>query len=213
MAAPNTTGSNFLARAYNLRDAEDCKKLYDDWAASYDKDLADPSQDYVAPTLVTRAVVAAGGNMDGHALDAGCGTGLCGIALSQAGAKKIDGVDLSEAMLKVAGKTGVYQNLAPADLSVPLEKPDKEYDVVTCVGTLTKTHVGPVPAIKEFVRVTKNGGIIAATVLDDIWESGGYRAEIDRLIGENAIEVVSKDLADYRKGADVKARILVLRKQ
>ncbi len=44
-------------------------------------------------------------------LDAGCGTGLVGIALKQKGYESVDGFDLSEEMIKVAAATGVYKSL------------------------------------------------------------------------------------------------------
>ena len=63
------------------------------------------------------------------------------------------------------------------------------YDVVVCVGTLTHGHVGPA-AFGEFVRLARPGGTIVATVLDDIWDSGGYRAEVDRLAQMAMVEVL-----------------------
>lgn len=158
--------------------------------------------------------MAAGGNLAGEIFDAGCGTGLSGIALVSVGAKTIDGVDVSTGMLKGAEKTGIYRHLAPADLTKEIpDKKDESYDVVTCVGTLTHGHVGPIPALKEFVRITKKGGVIAATVLDDLWVSAGHEAEVKRLEHEGLVDVLSTEKDDYRKAAGVKARILVMRKR
>ena len=79
----------------------------------------------------------------------------------QAGAKTIDGVDLSPGMLKIAEKAGIYRHLATADLSKKIsDRGDASYDVVTCVGTLTHGHVGPVPALEEFARITRKDGVI-----------------------------------------------------
>ncbi|GAB7358497.1 hypothetical protein MBLNU230_g2561t1 [Neophaeotheca triangularis] len=212
MATP-ATASNAFARIATIKSVDDCKALYDDWAQTYDADLTSDSQNYVAPVRVAQTVASANGNLDGLVLDAGCGTGLSGVALAQAGAKTIHGLDLSPAMLDVAGKTGVYSRLATADLSQPLHAaPDGVYDVVTCVGTLTTAHVGPVPALGEFVRVAKKGGLVVATVLDDVWASGGYEGEVLRLAAGDLAEIISTEIADYRKGAGVRARMIVLRK-
>jgi predicted TPR repeat methyltransferase len=73
------------------------RKIYDDWAASYDKTLE--RWDYRAPAQAAellRAAIPAGSVL----LDAGCGTGLTGLALRAAGfVGPIDGVDLSPASL------------------------------------------------------------------------------------------------------------------
>ena len=126
------------------------------------------------------------------------------------GATTIDGVDLSPGMLERAKATGVYRRLAPADLSRPLPVSADSYDVVVCVGTLTHGHVGPA-AFGEFVRLARPGGTIVATVLDDIWDSGGYRAEVDRLAQMALVGIESADVVDYRKAAEVSARMVVLR--
>lgn len=207
--ATNTGGSPLIERAYSLSDPDEARALYDEWAGTYDDDLASDSQGYVAPAVAADAVASASG-VDGEILDAGCGTGLVGVALAERGARSIDGVDLSPGMLAKAKETGVYRRLAPADLSRPLPVSADSYDVVVCVGTLTHGHVGPA-AFGEFVRLARPGGTIVATVLDDIWDSGGYRAEVDRLAQMAMVELVSTDVVDYRKAAEVSARMVVLR--
>ncbi|MCD2188659.1 class I SAM-dependent DNA methyltransferase [Actinomycetospora soli] len=205
----NTAGSVWLQRAYTLSGPDDARALYDEWAESYDDELTGEAQGYVGPEVAARTVVAEAG-VEGEILDAGCGTGLVGVALAAAGARQIDGVDLSPGMLTRAKATGVYRRLAPADLSRALPSPADAYDVVVCVGTLTHGHVGPA-AFGEFVRLTRPGGTIVATVLDDIWDSGGYRAEVDRLAQMAMVEIVSTEVVDYRRAADVGARMVVLR--
>merc|ERR1711959_792977 len=113
-------------------------------------------------------------------------------------------------MLKVASQTKAYKALDTTDLSKPLDENNESFDVVTCIGTLTHAHVGP-EVLSEFVRVVKKQGWIVATVLDDIWEPIGYRAEVDKLIAEKKVELVSADVGDYRRGAGVRARMVVLK--
>ena len=164
----STGGSPFINRLYGAASSDDCRTIYDEWADSYDAELYGPTQDYVAPNLVAQALLDTKGDLTGKILDAGCGSGLSGVALSQAGASNIDGIDLSPGMLRVAEKKGVYQSLEPTDLSKPISKDDEVYDAVTCVGTLTHGHVGPVPALSEFARVTRKSGVIVATIIDDV---------------------------------------------
>ncbi|PVZ07713.1 class I SAM-dependent DNA methyltransferase [Actinomycetospora cinnamomea] len=206
---PTPTGDNpYLQRAYGLAGPEDARALYDEWARRYDADLADASQDYVAPRLAADTVVRVAGT-DGTVLDAGCGTGLVGAELARRGVAVIDGVDVSPGMLEQARATGAYRSLEPADLTRPLDTPTDAYDVVVCVGTLTHGHVGP-EVLPEFVRITRPGGHVVATVLGDAWDTGGYRAAVDDLVSAGRAELVSADATPYRAGAGVEARMLVL---
>lgn len=204
--------STLLAQARGAHTSEENQRLYLQWAETYNRDVTGSAENYIAPMTLAETALQAGDQAKGTVLDAGCGTGLVGVALAQGGATTIDGLDLSPAMLKVAEKTGVYRDLVVGDLTQKVDIPDNSYDMVTCAGTFTHGHVGPDPALREFVRIVKTGGLIVATILDDIWLSGGFKAEVERLEAEVLVEVVSVELKDYRKGHD-KADVVVLRKR
>lgn len=213
MSASVVAKQQFLGQARASASTEHCMEIYDQWAATYDDEVNNEAQNYVAPTLVAQAALKASKNpYKSLILDAGCGTGLVGVALSLAGATGIDGVDLSPAMLAVAEKTGVYRNIAQVDLMRRIEQVDNTYDIVTCVGTFTSGHVGPDPALREFVRITKGNGIIASTILEEIWISGGFKTEIEKLQAENLVNVVTMELIDYVKGHGDKAMLVILEK-
>ena len=213
MSTQKSTGALKVAQARALSNAQECIDLYDKWAATYNDDVEDEAQAYVAPVLVAQATLEALGNpANSVILDAGCGTGLVGQALAMAGARTIDGLDLSPAMLTVAKKTGVYRSLDTADLTRWIEKEDETYDVVTCVGTFTLGHVGPCPALGEFVRVVRGNGIVVATILEEIWVSGGFKAEVERLETDKMVKIVAQEPKDYVKGHGDKAILIVLEK-
>ena len=102
-------------------------------------------------------------------LDAGCGTGLAGQALRDAGfAGRLLGVDLSPDSVALAAGRGIYDDVAVGDLQQPLEYDDDSVDGVVCVGVLT--YVPDVAAIwGEFCRITRPGGAIVLTQRDDLW--------------------------------------------
>lgn len=209
-----TTKNDLVARVRGSLTPEDCLSLYAEWAGTYDADVA-ATENYVAPAIVaeialrlTHHSVESGAPL----LDAGCGTGLVGRALAQGGAIIIDGLDLSPAMLREAEKTGLYRHLTVGDLTEPIAKPDDQYAAVVCVGTFTLGHVGPSPALEEFVRITRKDGFVIATILDEIWKSGKYQAVIEDLEARNQVEVIGTDAEDYRKGRD-KARVVILKKK
>ena len=195
-----------LARLYALKDADEAREVYDAWAADYDHDTVD-DMGYVAPALA--AEVLAERVPDGATvLDAGCGTGLVGAELAQRREVSLDGVDLSPGMLERARARDVYRSLETADLTRSLPIADDAYDAVICVGTLTGGHVGP-GVLVEFARITAPGGLIVATVHSDVWESGGYRAEIERLVSTGAVaaEVAERP---YHVREEMTCRLCVL---
>lgn len=200
-------------KIYTLSSTDDTRTFYDDWAKSYDKGVLDESQDYVGPAIAAATLLKHLGSTtidkSFEILDAGCGTGLVGTNLTKAGARIVDGVDLSPGMLEVARDTGVYRKLDVADLSRPLSAKDQSYDAVLCIGTLTEAHVGP-EAIDEFVRVVKRGGFVVATVLGKIWEPNGYEARVKSLAEQGKVKLVSAELEDYRRTAGLQARMVVL---
>lgn len=213
MSSQKSTSELYLAQARACLNVQDCRTLYDKWAATYNDEVGDEAQNYVAPVLVAQVALRSSNNpAQSVILDAGCGTGLVGQALAMAGAKPIDGLDLSLAMLTVADQTGAYRRLAQADLNQRIEKADETYDIVTCVGTFTLGHVGPDPALRELVRVTRRNGIVVATILEEVWVSGGFKAEVESLKAENLVTVVSEELIDYVKGHGDKALLVVLGK-
>ena len=113
-------------------------------------------------------------------------------------------------MLRAAEKTRAYRNLQTADLSTRLAFADGAYDALTCIGTLTQGHVGPA-ALDEFVRVVRTGGFIVVTILDAIFAKCGYEGAIKDLVQSGKVDIVAAQVEDYRRGAGVRAWMIVLR--
>jgi predicted TPR repeat methyltransferase len=212
-AVEGTNVGMFLRSIHAVSSPDDCSAIYDKWAQTYDVDVRHAAVDYVGPAMTAHAVVMAGCNVNGSILDAGCGTGLVGIELQKLSATNIDGVDISPGMLKVARESGAYRGLSVVDMSKPIDIQDESYDAITCCGTFTEAHVRASPAFQELVRIVKKGSFIAFTVVDEVWISLGYKAEIERLAAMGAVEVLSTDQVEYRRGTDMKARMVVLKRR
>jgi predicted TPR repeat methyltransferase len=151
---------------------------YDQWAQSYDDDLA--SWSYQAPTVVAETVLTRHPEV-GSALDVGCGTGLVGRALRARGfAGEIFGLDISQASLEIARQCGAYDSLCHADLQQRLAFEDDSVDAVICVGVMT--YLPEVEAVwREFARVARPGGLVVATQREDLWHSRSCPAVVERL--------------------------------
>ena len=139
---------------HGTSDVGEVADRYDEWAQSYDDDLA--SWSYQAPTVVAETVVTRHPAAR-SALDVGCGTGLVGRALRARGfAGEILGLDISHASLEIARQCGAYDSLQHADLQQRLAFEDDSVDAVICVGVMT--YLPDVEAVwREFARVTRPG--------------------------------------------------------
>lgn len=160
---------------------------YDEWAERYDDDL--DTWEYHAPDVVARLLT----EHAPHAavvLDAGCGTGRSGRAIRRAGfVGELHGVDLSEASLTVAERSGAYTSLARADLQQPLDNDDDSVDAIACVGVMT--YVPEVEACwRDWCRVVRPGGLITVTQRSDLWEPRDCQAIVDRLAAEGVWEPI-----------------------
>ena len=190
---------------------DEVREYYDAQAATYDTTLA--SWGYEAPAHVAALLMQRLPD-DGASrtvLDAGCGTGLVGQALRDAGFHgTLLGVDLSPDSVALAEARGIYGELAVGDLQQPLPYGDDSVDAVVCVGVLT--YVPDVAAIwTEFCRVTRPGGVIVLTQRDDVWRERHCNEVLDGLERDGRWAVVHlSPPASYLPGnADFADEILV----
>jgi len=188
---------------YKLKTTEDVMKYYDEWSKKnkYDKDMVD--WNYTGPKETVDVLKKHALNKDVKILDAGCGTGLVGIELKKNGYSNIDGADLSQKLLNLVPK-GYYNRLEKIDLNKQLKIENNIYDVVVCVGTFTFGHVRP-PALEEFVRITKNNGLLCFTINEGIYEEYGFDKKIKELSSNKSWNVIEFFKSNYIASKNVNA--------
>lgn len=95
-------------------------------------------------------------------LDAGCGTGLVGI-LVRSFARRLDGVDLSSAMLQRAEETKAYSSLHHGDLVEFFRTNPASYDVIVSAATLI--HFGDLkPVFAGAATAIRGDGLLVFTL-------------------------------------------------
>lgn len=150
------------------RNPEVIKAEFDEIAKNYDSDMQEKG--YSAPEEVAR-ILAKLIPVTDHILDAGCGTGLVGLALQRQGFNHITGLDFSTECLKEAGKKNIYRDLVNRSLLERLPFEDNTFDVVICIGVLlrfNKTELAFI--IDEFSRVCLTNGLIFFTYRSDFMQ-------------------------------------------
>ena len=188
---------------YKLKTTDEVMRYYDEWGIEnkYDQDMVDWNYTGPKETVTTFLKYAKDKNI--KILDAGCGTGLVGIELKKHNYLNIDGMDLSKKLLDLVPR-GYYQNLSQVDLNKTIKIENNTYDAIMCVGTFTFGHVKP-HALDEFIRISKNKGLICFTINEGIYEEYGFDKKINELKKNKSWNIKEFFKSDYISSKDVNA--------
>lgn len=150
-------------------------QLFDSYASTFDQHLTEKLS-YRAPQLLFEAVrphLPAGGTGEATKLDVmdlGCGTGLMGPLVRPA-ARRLCGVDLSEKMLEMAKKRGLYDELLCGELVATLNPLSAAYDALLAADVLV--YIGDLePLFRAAAGALRPGGLFAFTVEADQEDAG-----------------------------------------
>jgi len=193
-------GKNFLADAYGLDDKEHMVEFYEKWADDYDQQMMGNLR-YLSPGHIAQLLIENLLEPRPEILDIGCGTGLTSQPLYDHGFNRIDGLDFSADMLRVAGERNIYRQLIEADLNQPLAITDSSYHAVISSGTFTHGHVDATP-LDEIFRVLKQNGLLACTIHMALWQTHGFEARLNQLVDEGSIQCLSRDAGAYFEGGE-----------
>ena len=119
-------------------------------------------------------------------LDIGAGTGLVAGALA---GLTVDGLDISQEMLDVAGQKGLYRNRIRADLTGPLEIADASYGAFTSAGTFTHGHVGPI-CLAELMRIAQPGALFVLGINAGVFDQAGFGSAFADLVADGVISPI-----------------------
>ena len=190
--------NSMISTIYDTLHAADLVELehiYKNWAKKYEDDVINLAG-YVGHLITSELLLSYLRNTQAKIFDAGCGTGLVGEILNKNSFQNLIGVDFSQEMLNIAKQKNVYQSLDLVDLTKKLDYEDNLFDAVICAGTFTCGHVGP-EALREMVRITKQGGYICFTVRKQEWEASPYMQIINDLEDSQAWQKLEHITKEY----------------
>ena len=192
---------------YKLTSKKKVLEYYDDWTnnSQFNQDMVDWK--YTAPSNAAILLHKYSPNKDIQILDAGCGSGLVGMELAKKGYINITGADFSQSMMDLIPKN-IYKSLKLIDLNETLFYKENSFDAIICVGTFTYGHV-KARALDEFLRITKNNGLICFTVNEGIYNKYKFDKKITELSKNNSWEMLKLSKSSYIVNKDVHAWLCI----
>jgi len=162
-AAPGVSDRIAAAEAMAARPRSDAgyvRHLFDQFAVDYDARMLSHLA-YRAPAILRELADLVMPARNGLVvLDLGCGTGLTGAAFADR-AGRLDGIDLSPAMIEKARARAIYAQLKLADIEDDLG--EAVYDLVLAADTLV--YLGDLaPVMRRAAAALKAGGFFLFTV-------------------------------------------------
>ena len=199
----------FLRQVYDLVTQDDTDAYYSRWAASYDEELT--RQGYRTPKRCSDALrrfVAP----DAPVLDVGCGTGLSGRALADAGFTNLTGSDVNAEMLAMAEKAGIYRDSWVTDVDNPFPFSPGTYAAIAAVGVI---GVGAAPAslLTRALDALATGGHLVFSYNDHALEVAEYPQVLDDAITTGVAEQVFAERGPHIEGLGSLSTVYVLRRQ
>ena len=190
------------------RPVEETLEIYADWAAHYDEDLAEAGYD--TPRRIAAALKPYV-QPSARILDFGCGTGLSGLALRQAGFTTIDGLDISAPMLEKAQARDLYANLWQSFPGEITGVTAGQYSVIVAAGVVS-LGAAPPKTLSLILDCLAPGGFIGLSFNDPTVAHGSYDAVLTQEISRDRVELLFRENGLHLREPPMGSDVLILRR-
>jgi predicted TPR repeat methyltransferase len=201
--------NGFLDKAYGARDAASTRKLYDDWAASYEAEIAENG--YATPGRCAKALRHHTRDPDLPVLDFGCGTGLSGLALKLEGFSCLDGMDLSAEMLARARAKDIYRHLARIEADTPLPHEPGDFAAIAAIGVIG-AGAAPISLFDRLMTGLAKGGLLVFSFNDHALADPANEAKLNSYLDCGAVRLLFREHGHHLPGIDLKSTVYVVEK-
>ncbi len=199
----------FLNDVYELKTVADTKALYDDWSKTYDNEVG--GKGYVTPARIASALSAFLPDKNAPILDFGCGTGMSGAALKEAGFTTIDGCDLSQDMLTHAADKNAYRKLWQSDPATDFPVKTGDYTAITAVGVIS-IGAAPPETLDILIELLVPGGLLTFSFNDHTLEDPRFEARVKQYIDAGTCEQILGEDGEHLPGIGLRSTIFVLKR-
>ena len=199
----------FLDKAYDISGTDATRELYTDWAKSYDAEVS--GNGYATPKRCAEALKAVTDDLSQPILDFGCGTGLSGSALSLAGFRVIDGLDLTQEMLDIASKKSLYRTLALSDPDVEFPVKPGEYSAIAAIGVIG-AGAAPLAVFDLLLNALGSGGKFVFSFNDHTLEDPSFEARVAEATSNGSANLLSEQYGPHLPGLNMNSKVYVIEK-
>lgn len=197
----------FLDKVYQARGFAETRALYDDWSETYEAEIGENG--YATPGRCAAALARFMEDKTAPVLDFGCGTGLSGVALAEAGFKHLDGVDISAEMIAQARPKGVYRNLRQIRPGAnPVDRPG-DYAAITAIGVIG-AGAAPSSTFDMLMHRLGPGGKLALSFNDHALEDPAYEGRISEWTDCGAARLLFRENGPHLPGINVNSTVYVI---
>ncbi|KIC14485.1 class I SAM-dependent DNA methyltransferase [Leisingera sp. ANG-Vp] len=199
----------FLDKAYDLETPEATQDFYNQWAASYDAEIAENG--YATPGRIAEALAQFQSDLSEPVLDFGCGTGLSGLALRRQGFETVDGMEPSAEMLAQAQAKGAYRKITQIDTANRKPIPRGAYRLVTGCGVLG-TGAAPPEVFDMILHALPRGGLFTFSYNDHALADRAYTGKLIEWVDVGAARLLFQEHGEHLPGLDLKSTVYVIEK-
>ena len=201
--------NKFLNRVYSNMKPEETRQFYDEWASSYDSEIAENG--YVTPKRVASALYEHIADCNTPILDFGCGTGISGQALKLAGFSVIDGMDPSREMLEVARQKGIYRKATVSDIDDSSPIPNSVYKAIAAIGVI---GIGSAPfgIFHVIMNALQAGGLMGFSLNDHALADAEYEGALHQWIDNGKARLLFREYGPHLPGQNIKSNVYVVEK-
>ncbi|SLN35726.1 trans-aconitate 2-methyltransferase [Roseovarius albus] len=200
----------FFDKVYDVSSPDERQEMYGKWAATYDAEVADNG--YATPPRVAKALAKFIADCRAPVLDFGCGTGLSGLALRQAGFTQIDGMDPNAEMLSQATEKDAYRNLIQIDIADETPIPQGTYAAITAIGVIG-TGAAPADTLHTVMKALPKGGLLGLSLNDHALADPSYERALCDWLDCGAALLLFKKYGPHLPGQDIKSNVYIVEKK
>lgn len=199
---------SFLDSVYAFRKRKDIDAFYDDWASTYDADVAENG--YATPPRCAKALRQYTDDLSTAVLDVGCGTGLSGAALQAEGFVNLHGIDPAQEMISKAQAKNIYQTLTFFDEDEMPIAPES-YDLVSCIGVIG-VGAAPVTLLDQIMTILKPGGKFVLSLNDQAIQERVYEGRLNHYLDHSSARLLFREHGDHMPARNQKSFVYVVEK-